>query len=130
MSEENVNAARKAYEDFNSGNIPGVVGIIADEVEWIEHGGGKAPSGTFTSPDAVQNEVFAPIPENFDEFVCTPENFEDEGDKVTVTGRFTGKSKSGAELDATFTHNWEFKDGKVTRLENGVDKEAWAAAWS
>ena len=62
----------------------------------------------FTGPQAVGEQVFAPIPQNFDEFVCSPENFDDRGDTVVVTGRFSGKNKSGAVLDAAFTHTFDF----------------------
>ena len=126
---ENADTARKAYEDFNAGNPEGVLALIADEVEWVEPGGGNSPSGTFTSPQSVGQDVFAKIPENFDEFSADPENFDEQGDTVVVTGRFKGKNKSGAELDSAFTHTWRFEDGKVKGLKNEVD-ENWAAAWS
>jgi ketosteroid isomerase-like protein len=129
MSEENVDTARGGYDDFNSGNVQGVVDRLDDDVEWIEPGGGNAPSGTFKK-DQIISDVFSKVQENFDEFDCTPENFEDEDDKVTVTGRFTGKNKNGSELDATFTHNYEFKGGKISKLENDVDRDAWTAGWS
>jgi uncharacterized protein len=129
MSEDDVAALRKAYDDFNSGNPGTAVALMDENVEWTEPGGGSAPSGTFNSPDSVQNDVFGQIAENFDEFVCTPENIEDENGQVTVTGRFTGKNKSGADLDAKFTHRFEFKDGKITKFDHTVD-EGWAAAWS
>jgi ketosteroid isomerase-like protein len=130
MSEENVDLVRGAYEDFNSGNIPGVIGRYAPDIEWIEPGGGNAPAGTFNGADAVQNEIFATVPENFEEFAAEPEDFKDEGDAVIVTGRFKGKNKSGADLDASFEHVNEIKDGKVARFENKVDQDAWAAGWS
>ena len=99
-------------------------------MEWIEPGGGTAPSGTFNGPEAVGSEVFSAIPENFDEFSAEPDDFKDEGDQVVVTGRFKGKAKSGAELDAAFEHDYELTDGKVTRMENKPDPDGWAAAWS
>jgi uncharacterized protein len=130
MSEENVELLRGSYADFNSGNVPGVLARLDDNVEWVEPGGGSAPAGTFNGPDAVANEVFSAVPEKFDEFSAEPEDFKDEGDQVIVTGRFKGKAKSGAELDATFEHDYELKDGKVTRFENKPGMEAWTAAWS
>jgi len=131
MSEENVEIVRGGYDDFNSGNIAGVLERLDENVEWIEPGGGNAPAGTFNGPDAVGSEVFPRVQENFDEFVCQPTEFADEGDRVIATGRFTGKNKNGAELDATFEHVWELRDGKIARLENKVvDQDAWAAGWS
>ncbi len=129
MSEQDVETLRGAYESFNSGNIDAVVAILDENVEWNEPGGGKAPSGTFNGPQAVAGEVFAAIPQHFDELICTPDNFDDRGDTVVVTGRFAGKNKNGTELAASFEHTWVMKDGKVARLDHKVD-EGWAAGWS
>jgi ketosteroid isomerase-like protein len=128
MSEENVELVRGAYDDFNSGNPQGVLARCDASVEWTEPGGGNSPSGTFTGPESVGNDVFSKIPENFDEFSAQPEDFKDDGDGVVVTGTFKGKSKSGVELDAPFTHTYEIKDGKVTKLNNEVGGN-WVEAW-
>ncbi|HYN90548.1 MAG TPA: nuclear transport factor 2 family protein [Thermoleophilaceae bacterium] len=130
MSQENVDLVRAGYDDFNSGNVEGVIARLHAEVEWIEPGGGGSPSGTFKGPDSVANEVFAKVPETFDEFTCSVEDASDEGDTVVVTARFKGKNKSGAEFDTQAEHVWEVRDGKVARFENTVDQEAWAKAWS
>jgi ketosteroid isomerase-like protein len=131
MSEQDVQTIGGAYEAFNSGNPQGVLERLAAEIEWVEPGGGNAPSGTFRTPQSVGDDVFSAIPEYFEEFTAQPENFDDQGDRIVVTGRFKGKAKSGAELDAPFEHVYEMKDGEIARLENNVqDQDAWAAAWS
>ncbi|MGA8925079.1 MAG: nuclear transport factor 2 family protein [Solirubrobacterales bacterium] len=121
---------KAAYGSFNQGDIPAVLATYDDQIEWIEPGGGSAPSGTFTGPDSVAQDVFATVPENFDEFSVDIDEVEDQGDTVVVKGRFTGKNKSGAVLDAPFEHRNTMRDGKVVRFENKVDHDAWAAAWS
>ena len=130
MSQENVDLVTAGYDDFNSGNIEGVIGRFHPEVEWIEPGGGSAPSGTFNGPDSVANDVFAKVPENFDEFSVEVDDARDDGDTVLITGRFKGKNKSGAELDAQGEHVWEIRDGKIARFENKPDREAWNQGWS
>jgi uncharacterized protein len=131
MSEQDVETVRGGYEAFNSGNPGGVLERLAAEVEWVEPGGGNSPSGTFTSPQSVGDDVFSVVPQYFEEFTAEPENFDDQGDTIVVTGRFKGKSKSGADLDASFEHVYSMEDGKIKRLENNViDRDAWAAAWS
>ena len=130
MSQENVDLVRGGYDDFNSGNIEGVTARFHPEIEWNEPGGGNAPAGTFTGPEEVANGVFGTVPENFDEFSCTVEDARDEGDTVVVTARFRGRNKSGAELDLPAEHDWEVRDGKITRFENKIDQEAWAKGWS
>jgi ketosteroid isomerase-like protein len=130
MSEQDVETIRGGYEDFNSGNPQGVLERLDPDVEWIEPGGGNAPSGTFRGPESVGSDVFSVVPQYFDEFAAEPETYDDQGDRVVVTGRFKGRAKSGAELDASFEHVYDMKDGKIARLENKVDQEAWTAAWS
>ena len=130
MSQENVDLIRGAYDDFNNGNIEAVTARFDSDIEWVEPGGGNAPSGTFHGPESVANDVFATVPENFDEFSCTPEDADDQGDTVVITARFKGKNKSGAELDTQAEHVWEVRDGKAVRFENKVDQDVWAKGWS
>ena len=129
MSQQDVDTLRANYEAFNRGDIDTVLGSLDPEVEWTEPGGGGAPGGTFKGPESVGRDVFAAVPENFDEFTAEADEFRDEGDRVVVTGRFRGKRKDGGELDASFEHVNEMRDGKVVRFQNNVDEEAWAAGW-
>jgi ketosteroid isomerase-like protein len=130
MSEQDVETIRGGYDAFNSGNPGGVLERLDADVEWIEPGGGNAPSGTFHGPKSVGDDVFSAVPQYFDEFTAVPDNFDDQGDRIVVTGRFKGKAKSGVNLDASFEHVYEMKDGKIARLENKVRQDAWTAAWS
>ncbi len=131
MSQENVDLVRGAYDDFNSGNVEGVLARLDAEVEWTEPGGGNSPAGTFTGPESVGGGVFAKVGEHFDEFACNIEDTTDEGDTVVVAVRFAGKGKSGAELGTPAEHVWEIRDGKVARFEHTPsDPDAWATAWS
>jgi hypothetical protein len=130
MSQENVDLVTGGYDDFNRGDIEAITARLGSDVEWIEPGGGDAPQGTFHGPDAVAKNVFGSVPQNFDEFTCTVENARDQGDTVVVTAHFRGKNKSGAELDAHAEHVWNVRDGKLVRMENTVDQEAWAKGWS
>jgi ketosteroid isomerase-like protein len=130
MSKENVEIIRGAYKDFNAGKIPEVLALLDPEVQWTEPGGGKAPAGTFRGPESVGADVFATVPANFDEFEAGAQDFRDDGDTVTVTGLFKGKAKSGAALDARFTHVWEMRDGKAVTFNNDVDMKGWTQAWS
>ena len=131
MSQENVDLVTGGYDDFNSGNIPAVTARFHSDIEWNEPGGGNAPAGTFRGPDSVANDVFATVPQNFDDFSCTVEQASDQGDTVVVRARFKGRSKSGAELDTGAEHVWQVREGKIARFENKIDNtDNWASAWS
>ena len=131
MSQENVDTVKGGYDDFNSGNIEGLLGRLADDIAWTEPGGGNSPSGTFTGHDSVRDEVFGTVPQNFDEFTCTAVEADDQGDTVVIKARFAGKNKSGATLNAMAEHIWNMRDGKVARFEHKPDDpDAWAQGWS
>jgi uncharacterized protein len=130
MSQKDVQVLRGGYETFNRGDIPAVVRDVFDaQIEWYEPGGGGSPVGTFNGSQRVANEVFATIPQSFDEFRADAEQFIDAGENVVVVGRFRGRAKSGAAVDVPFAHVWEMKNGKATRFANHVESAGWSTAW-
>ena len=130
MSQQDVQTARSAYEAFNRKDIPAVLAVYDEAIEWTERGGGRAPSGTFRGPEAVGREVFALVPTNFEEFRADPDQFIDAGEDVVVVGRFRGKTKNGVTFDAAFVHVQRVRNGKITRFENYVEASTWAKAWA
>jgi ketosteroid isomerase-like protein len=131
MASHDIDTIRTAYEEFAAHHAAAVLVKLDPEAEWVEGGGGDSPSGTFVGPDAIATGVFAVIGANFDEYHVDPSEFVDHGDRVVVTGRFTGRNKSGATLDTDFEHVFEMRDGKVVRFENRpADAVAWAAGWT
>jgi hypothetical protein len=129
MSQQDVQTIRGGYEAFNRKDIPGVLERFDPQIEWIEPGGGRAPAGTFRGSQSVAAKVFSAVPENFQEFRADPDQFIDAGEHVVVAGRFTGRSKSGAALDAPFVHVWRMRNGKAVRFEHYVEASAWATGW-
>jgi uncharacterized protein len=129
MSQQDVQTIRGGYEAFNRKDIPGVLERFDPQIEWIEPGGGRAPAGTFRGSQGVAERVFSAVPENFQEFRADPDQFIDAREHVVVVGRFTGRSKSGAALDAPFVHVWRMRNGKAVRFEHYVDASAWTTGW-
>ena len=77
----------------------------------------------------MANDVFARIPENFEQFRADAEEFIDAANYLAVARHFHGSSKSGGALGVPFVHLWRMRDGKATAFENLVDQSAWAQAW-
>jgi uncharacterized protein len=130
MSKEDVETVRSAYEAFNSGDIDSVLAVMDDDIEWHEPGGGNAPSGTFNGPQSVAGDVFASVPESFEEFRVETDQFIDAGEHVVVVGRFRGRSKGGKHLDAPCVHIATMRGGKEVEFRNYVSADEWAEAWS
>jgi ketosteroid isomerase-like protein len=129
MSQQDVETIRGGYDAFNRKDIPAVLERFNPQIEWHEPGGGRAPVGTFMGPQSVANDVFATVPQNFDEFKAEAERFIDAGEYVVVVGRFGGRSKRGSPLDAPFVHVWTMRGGKASRFQQYVETAAWAKAW-
>ena len=130
MSQQDVETVRSAYDAFNRKNIPAVLALYDPQIEWIEAGGGRSPAGTFHGLESVANDVFATVPQNFNDFRAEPEQFIDAAEHVVVVvGRFRGKVTSGAMLDAPFVHVNRMRNGKVTGFQNFVEATSWAKAW-
>ena len=121
MSQQDVQTIREGYEAFNRNDISDVLGRFDPEIEFHEPGGGRAPKGTFTGPQAVAEKVFSTVPDNFEDFRADPEQFIDAGEHVVVVGRFRGRSKSAVTLDAPFVHVWTVGDGYLQRMRAFTD---------
>jgi ketosteroid isomerase-like protein len=130
MSEQDVSTTRTAYEAFNRADIPAVLEAFDPQIEWHEPGGGRAPQGTFNGAESVANDVFAPVPESFDEFEAQAEEFIDAGEHLVVVGTFRGKSKAGRQMQARYAHVWRMRDGKAVSFDNHVEAGQWAQGWS
>jgi ketosteroid isomerase-like protein len=129
MSQQDVDTLRRAYEAFNRGDVPAVLQVFDAQMEWHEPGGGRAPRGTFRGPQSVGDDVFATVPQNFEEFQATPEQFIDAGEHVVVVGRFRGRSKSGQQMDLPFVHVFGMRSGRATSFHNYPEAAPWARAW-
>ncbi len=77
MSQENVTMVKTAYEAFGRGDIPGVLGLLDGEIDWVFPMGASDTPGTFHGHEAVVQKVFMPIPENWDNFAVIPREFID-----------------------------------------------------
>jgi len=130
MSEQDVSTMRNAYEAFNRADIPAVLEAFDPQIEWHEPGGGSAPQGTFHGPESVANDVFARVPEHFDEFEAQPDAFIDAGEHLVVVGAFRARSKADHEMHAPYAHVWRMRDGKAASFHNHVEAAPWAEGWS
>ena len=77
---------QSAYAAFNRGDIPAVLDLLSDDVEWKFCGSKGLPyTGTFRGKDEVA-KFFASVPEVEDLLVFEPREFIFAGEKVAVLG--------------------------------------------
>ncbi len=120
----NVAIIKNAYAAFGRGDIPTVLEAMDPEIRWHEaEGNPYMPSGEpLIGPDAVLNQLFARLGEEWDGFQVHPKTFYDAGDTVVVEGRYSGTFKETGKVQNTqVCHIWHFKNGKVTKFQQYVN---------
>jgi ketosteroid isomerase-like protein len=123
MSQENVEVARAAYEAFNRGDIDGMLGLCAPDIEWQDRGGPSLDTTGITGKDAVR-AYFETVLEPWEEVRREPEEIIDlGGDRVLVLFRTFARGKgSGVEVDARAGDLVTFKEGRVVRWTGYLDR--------
>ena len=123
MSESNKDIVRAGYEAFNRQDIPTVMGLFDENIEWTEPEFTYGPAGGVRhSRDEVLHEVFEPIGEYYDSFTLDPRELYGEGDTVIVVGSFKARPTGVAQtLDVPFAHVWRLRNGKAVSMRNYVD---------
>jgi ketosteroid isomerase-like protein len=112
------------YDAFGRGDLPTVLALLDSEIRWHEaEGNPYMPSGeAWVGPDAVVNNLFTKLGEDWNGFTVHPALFHDTGAVVAVEGRYTAEHRgTGKQLDAQFCHVWTLQDGKITKFQQYVD---------
>ncbi len=109
------------YECFGVGDVPAVLGAMADDIRWTE-ADGYPLAGTFVGPQAVLDGVFMRLGEIGDHYSVVPEQHVAEGDTVVTLGTYTWKHKeTGVPASVKMAHVWDIRDGKVVGFQQHVD---------
>ena len=113
----NTDILRQGYAAFAAGDIPEVLAMFHDNIEWTEPAG-HIYAGTSMGADAIVQNVFMPLDTEWDSYLVEPDTFICEGDQVAALGWVSGKYKAtGIAFQARFVHWWTMTDGRATRFE-------------
>ena len=109
------------YASFAKGDVPAVLGAMADDIQWAEADGFPL-AGTYVGPQAVLEGVFMRLGEVGDEWTVVPDQFVVDGDTVVALGSYTWKHKeSGAPAAVKMAHVWTVENGKLATFQQHVD---------
>jgi uncharacterized protein len=123
VAAEEVARLRGVYDAFDRGDVDAMVELLAHDVEWC------APDslpwgGTRHGHDGVR--AFRDLlDEHVDSGWGDPDEFLEAGDRIVVTGRFSGSARdSGRAFETPFVHVWTLSDGVPSRVAMHVDTAA------
>jgi len=110
------------YNDFATGNMPGVLAAFDENIAWTE-AEGFMYGGTHNGPDGVLAGVFMRLGTEWKDFSAVPSKIVDGGDgNVAAFGTYSGKFlKTGKSVSVPFAHEWELRDGKVVKFNQHTD---------
>ena len=109
------------YNDFATGNVPGVLGTMDANISWTE-AEGFMYGGAYTGPNAVLENVFMKLGTEWEGFSAVPEQIVDGGDMVVGLGTYSGKYlKTGKSVAVPFAHAWTLRDGKIVKFVQYTD---------
>ena len=115
MSDQtNVAVLQQGYEAFGRGDIPAVLELLTDDVEWTMQGPSVIPyAGTFRGREGVA-EFFSLLDETIEFEQFEPRKFIGQGDTVVVLGYERDVVKvTGRGFEEEWAHVYTLRDGKI-----------------
>jgi ketosteroid isomerase-like protein len=116
---------RAVYADFARGDVEAVLARFHPEIEFrlAEHHLYDRSGEGWIGPDAIAQNFFARIGDDWERFTVAPRIWHAAGDDVVVVeGRYAGEHRgTGRALDMQFCHVWELDGGQVVRFQQYTD---------
>jgi uncharacterized protein len=121
MGEQSLDVVKGVYEAFGRGDVPAVLGAMADDIEWHE-AEGMPYGGVYNGGEAVAKNVLGPITQDIPDFAVKPEEFIASGDAVAAVVRYTGTGKAtGKQLNLPVVHVFDVRNGKIAQFRQFID---------
>lgn len=123
VEDTNLATVKQIYADFATGNIPGFVAALSEDVVWNEaENNSLAVGNPYIGPDAVMSGVMGPLMKDWSSFSVEPESFMADGNNVAMFGRYLATSAvTGKQINPQVVHHYTLENGKVTRFQQYVD---------
>ena len=115
---DNKQVVTEAYDCFARGDIPSLLELLSDDVDW-ESPGVLPTSGNFRGRDGV-GEFFTDVSQKWSELEVKPDDMVANGEHVVALGQAHGKLAGGEDATYGFSHVFKVADGKVTRFREYV----------
>jgi ketosteroid isomerase-like protein len=131
MSEqENTGLVQLAYGYFQSGDIPTLLGLPSEDVEWLIPGPESVPvTGKWLGREQV-GRFFQTLSDTLEVRQFEPREFVAQDEKVVALGHYAWQARStGREWESDFVHAFTVRGETVTRFQEYTDTAALADAF-
>ena len=114
MSDRNLDVVRGAYESFSQGDVPAVLGTLAEDVVWTVPP--PLPQAVEAHGRSEVGAFFQRLVGIWEGFNVEVDDFVASGDRVCVIGRGSGRV-DGHDAGYGFVHCWQLADGRAVRFD-------------
>jgi ketosteroid isomerase-like protein len=120
-----LDVVQQGYAAFGRKDIPALLELVADEVDWKEAVPASLPySGPRRNPTEV-GEFFTAIGQVEDITVFEPQEFIEAGENLTVLGYLEAFAlDTKQKFQSEWVHVFTVRDGKITRWRGFYDTAA------
>jgi ketosteroid isomerase-like protein len=127
MSQENIAIALRIFDAYSRRDFDAALALMDPEVE--AHNPPEVPEAAIHRGREAVRRDWEQTLELFDDFSVELEEYFDAGDDLLVYLLYRGRSRgSRAEVVAPMAHVWTFRDGKVIRFRQFLDRAEARAA--
>jgi ketosteroid isomerase-like protein len=125
-----IDVVAAVYRSHASRDTPSLLDVLADDVEWVQASGHPyAGVRPWRGHREVVEHVVDPVNGDWDGYVTEVDEMIDAGDRVVVTGRYSGTYRAtGRTLAADMCVIYTVHDGRITRFQQYCDTAAFRAA--
>jgi ketosteroid isomerase-like protein len=126
----NVEVVQETYEAVGRGDIPALLDLLTDDVEWTLQGPSAIPfAGTRRGREGAA-EFFSLVGENLEFEQFEPREFVVQGDTVAVLGYERSLIKpTGRTLEQEWAHVYMLRDAKIAKFRAFEDTAALVVAF-
>ena len=118
---DNIELIKSTYEGRSEENKDRLPSLLSPVVEWVE-AEGFPYGGVYRGREAVIQNVFARLAQEWIGYTAHAEEFFAQDDVVIVFGHYTGTYRlTGKSMRADFVHRYELKDGLIVKMKQYVD---------
>jgi uncharacterized protein len=128
-TQESLQVVKEGYAAFSRGDIPGLLALMAEDVDWIIPGTGFPLAGTYRGRNGVAN-FFQKLAADSEILDFQPREFIAEGDRVLVVGWERAKVKAtNRTVEVDWVMSFTIRNGKIAIFREYTDTKALADAY-
>jgi ketosteroid isomerase-like protein len=119
MSAAQISLVRRAYDAFARGDLPALVGCLADDAECVLSD--ETPyGGVWRGPQGIARGIEG-LAGHYEELAVEVSELVGDGDTVVVLGQIHGRALGGGNLWQPFAHVVRVREGRITHMTSYAD---------